>query len=103
MVITAVAGGGKSTTLLAYARSHLTQRFLYLTFNALMRLEKEAEFAAAGVCNVQVETVRSFARGRMAKLEHRAVADLSSDAPFLLPSLPFLLPSLPSCCRASCC
>ena len=87
MVITAVAGGGKSTVLLAYARAHLTQQFLHLTFNALVRQEKEAEFAAAGVYNVQVETVHSFSRRGVAKLEKGATADLSADATSLLTSL----------------
>ena len=87
MVITAVAGGGKSTVLLAYARAHLTQQFLYLTFNALVRQEKEAEFAAAGVCNVQVETVHSFSRRGVAELEKGATAYLSADATSLLTSL----------------
>ncbi|RYY97391.1 MAG: ATP-dependent helicase [Chitinophagaceae bacterium] len=60
--INAVAGSGKTTTLIQYAASRPAgARILYLAFNRTVRTEAEARFAALGMTNVRVETAHSLA------------------------------------------
>ncbi len=60
--INAVAGSGKTTTLVAYAGSRpQSSRILYLAFNRSVRLEAQRKFAEAGLPNVKVETAHSLA------------------------------------------
>ncbi|RXK85699.1 UvrD-helicase domain-containing protein [Filimonas effusa] len=59
--INAVAGSGKTTTLLAYAGARPGQRILYLAFNKAVKLEAEKKFADKGYTHVRVETAHSLA------------------------------------------
>lgn len=60
--INAVAGSGKTTTLVEYARSRPAQsRILYLAFNKSVRLESARKFARSGLNNVRAETAHSLA------------------------------------------
>ena len=60
--INAVAGSGKTTTVVAYARSRPADaRILYLAFNKSVRQEASRKFAEQGLRNVQVETAHSLA------------------------------------------
>lgn len=60
--INAVAGSGKTTTLIEYARSRPPHhRILYLAFNRSVKLEAQRKFAGAGLTNVKVETAHSLA------------------------------------------
>ena len=60
--INAVAGSGKTTTLVAYAKSRPSNmRILYLAFNKSVKDEAIRKFAEAGVSNVSVETAHSLA------------------------------------------
>ncbi|HEX8326488.1 MAG TPA: UvrD-helicase domain-containing protein [Hymenobacter sp.] len=60
--INAVAGSGKTTTVIEYARSRpATARILYLAFNRTVKLEAVKRFAARGLHNVRVETAHSLA------------------------------------------
>lgn len=60
--INAVAGSGKTTTLIAYAKSRpVNSRILYLAFNKSVKLDAAKQFAAQGLENVQVETAHSLA------------------------------------------
>ena len=62
LVINAVAGSGKTTTLIAYAASRPpTSSILYLAFNKTVKTEAEKKFSAAGLKNVTVETAHSLA------------------------------------------
>ncbi len=62
MKVNAVAGSGKTTTLIELAKSRPAHtRILYLAFNKSVRLEAEKRFAAAGLSNVRVETAHSLA------------------------------------------
>lgn len=66
--INAVAGSGKTTTVVEYARRQPTSmRILYLAFNRTVKLEAQRKFAAAGVANVQVETAHSLAYAYVVK------------------------------------
>ncbi len=60
--INAVAGSGKTSTLIAYAASRpASARILYLAFNRSVKQEAVRRFAEAGLHNVQVETAHSLA------------------------------------------
>lgn len=60
--INAVAGSGKTTTLVEYAAKRPAgSRILYLAFNKSVRLEAQRKFAEKGLKNVQVETAHSIA------------------------------------------
>ena len=59
--INAVAGSGKTTTLIAYAQQRPKDRILYLAFNKSVRIEAEKKFAEQGLKNVRIETAHSLA------------------------------------------
>jgi F-box protein, helicase, 18 len=60
--INAVAGSGKTTTVIEYARSRpKNSKILYLAFNKSVKLEATKKFAEKGLHNVQVETAHSLA------------------------------------------
>ena len=60
--INAVAGSGKTSTLVFYAQSRpATAKILYLAFNRTVKAEAIARFKAAGQGRVQVETAHSLA------------------------------------------
>lgn len=62
LVINAVAGSGKTTTLIEYAKTRAVgSKILYLAFNKTVKTEAIQKFAAAGVRNVKVETAHSLA------------------------------------------
>jgi superfamily I DNA/RNA helicase len=61
-VINAVAGSGKTTTLIEYAKTRPSRsKILYLAFNKTVKTEALQKFASAGVSNVKVETAHSLA------------------------------------------
>jgi F-box protein 18 (helicase) len=60
--INAVAGSGKTTTIIQYAATRPKgSRILYLAFNRSVRLEAQKRFTDLGLHNVQVETAHSLA------------------------------------------
>ncbi|MBK9331453.1 MAG: ATP-dependent helicase [Ignavibacteria bacterium] len=60
--INAVAGSGKTTTIIEYAKTRpQNSRILYLAFNRSVRNEAVKKFAAKGLNNVKVETAHSLA------------------------------------------
>lgn len=60
--INAVAGAGKTTTIIEYARTRPPgSRILYLAFNKSVRLEAAGRFREKGLWNVNVETPHSLA------------------------------------------
>lgn len=60
--INAVAGSGKTSTLVAYAKSRPAgSKLLYLAFNRTVREEALQRFAQEGVAGVRVETAHSLA------------------------------------------
>ncbi len=60
--INAVAGSGKTTTIIEYAKSRpKSARILYLAFNKSVKLEAMKKFTAQGLTNVKVETAHSLA------------------------------------------
>lgn len=65
--ISAVAGSGKTTTLIEYARARPNQKILYLAFNKAVKLEAERKFAEKGISNVRIETAHSLAFSQIVK------------------------------------
>lgn len=60
--INAVAGSGKTTTVIAYAKARpISSKILYLAFNKSVKLEAVRKFADKGLSNVKVETAHSLA------------------------------------------
>jgi superfamily I DNA/RNA helicase len=60
--INAVAGSGKTTTIIEYAASRPgNARILYLAFNKSVKLEAVRKFADYGLTNTKVETAHSLA------------------------------------------
>ncbi len=60
--INAVAGSGKTTTVIEYAKSRpKDSRILYIAFNKSVKLEANKRFTEAKLNNVQIETAHSLA------------------------------------------
>lgn len=60
--INAVAGSGKTTTIIEYAASRpKNARILYLAFNKSVKLEATRKFEEVGLTNTKVETAHSLA------------------------------------------
>lgn len=60
--IHAVAGSGKTSTLIEYAKKHgKNLRVLYLAFNRSVKLEAQQRFTSAGLSNIKIETAHSLA------------------------------------------
>lgn len=60
--INAVAGSGKTTTVIEYAKTRpATSKILYLAFNKSVKLEAAKKFADKGLNTVKVETAHSLA------------------------------------------
>lgn len=68
LVINAVAGSGKTTTLIEYARTRPKgSKILYLAFNKTVKAEAVQKFSAARLANVKVETAHSLAFDHIVK------------------------------------
>jgi len=69
--INAVAGSGKTTTLIEYAASRPTgSKILYLAFNKSVKLEAQRKFAAKNLTNVKVETAHSLSYKHIFRSNH---------------------------------
>jgi F-box protein, helicase, 18 len=74
VVINAVAGSGKTTTLIEYAKSRPSNsKILYLAFNKTVKTEAIQKFAAAGIDHVKVETAHSLAFDHVIKFSNYQV------------------------------
>lgn len=64
--INAVAGSGKTTTVIEYAKTRPdSSKILYLAFNKSVKMEAAKKFADKGLNNVKVETAHSLAYGHI--------------------------------------
>ncbi|MCC7050691.1 MAG: ATP-dependent helicase [Bacteroidia bacterium] len=64
--INAVAGSGKTTTVIEYAKTRpINSKILYLAFNRSVKIEAEKKFAEKGLRNVNIETAHSLAYKKM--------------------------------------
>ena len=74
LVINAVAGSGKTTTLIEYAKTRQAgSKILYLAFNKTVKTEAAQKFAAAGIPHVKVETAHSLAFDHIIKFSNYQV------------------------------
>ncbi|GAB3740328.1 UvrD-helicase domain-containing protein [Spirosoma lituiforme] len=81
MKINAVAGSGKTTTLIEYARRQKTgSRGLYLAFNRTVREQAQQAFARKGVRGITIHTAHSLAYGRVIKQNSELLASGSYSA-----------------------
>lgn len=77
--INAVAGSGKTTTIIEYAKVRpKTAKILYLAFNKSVKLEAQKKFTDKGLDNVKVETAHSLAYKHIfsntnTKLDHKVI------------------------------
>ena len=65
--INAIAGSGKTTSLIEYAKLRGKSRILYLAFNKSVKIEAVTKFQEAGLKNVRVETAHSLAYSYIVK------------------------------------
>ncbi|MEQ8473712.1 MAG: 3'-5' exonuclease [Marinoscillum sp.] len=63
MVVNAIAGSGKTTTLAGYAKARNAKPILYLAFNNSVKQEALQKFQSLDIKNVRVETAHSLALG----------------------------------------
>ncbi|MDF2382558.1 UvrD-helicase domain-containing protein [Nostoc ellipsosporum NOK] len=69
--INAVAGSGKTTTLIEYAASRPAgSKILYLAFNKSVKLEAQRKFAERDLSNVRIETAHSLAYKHIFRSTH---------------------------------
>ncbi len=62
ILINAVAGSGKTTTLIEYAKARPEKsRILYIAFNKSVKIEAESKFSKSKLTNVTIETAHSLA------------------------------------------
>lgn len=61
VIVDAVAGSGKTTTVLSIANALPDKKILQITFNALLKLEVRSKIAEEGLENINVHTYHSVA------------------------------------------
>ena len=61
VVLDAVAGSGKSTTILSLATRLPNKRVLQITYNAMLRKEIQTKIETLGIKNIKVHTFHSLA------------------------------------------
>jgi superfamily I DNA/RNA helicase len=71
--INAVAGSGKTTTLIEYAKARKDGRILYLAFNKAVKTEAARKFADLDLGHVKVETAHSLAYKQIVYSHHYKV------------------------------
>jgi len=76
--INAVAGSGKTTTVIEYAKTRPQgSKILYLAFNKSVKIEASKRFLAIGLANVKVETAHSLAYKHIVFLHNYKVKNQS--------------------------
>lgn len=61
MIINAVAGSGKTTTLIEFAKSRPNAKILYICFNRSVADEAKLKFEKLGLTNIRAQTIHSSA------------------------------------------
>jgi hypothetical protein len=62
VIVNAVAGSGKTTTILFLARAYPEKELMLITYNAKLRLETRRRCSEMGLTNIEVHTYHSFCR-----------------------------------------
>lgn len=78
MLIEAVAGSGKTTTLFEYIKRHPKEKFLYLVFNKKMKDDAQEKKMKLKIPNVDVSTIHSFClRNKITTLKNKEIKNIS--------------------------
>ncbi|RXI36597.1 DNA helicase [Malaciobacter mytili] len=77
--INAVAGSGKTTTLLEYAKKHPTLKILYLAYNKSLQTSLEEKLKTSNISNMQIKTIHSLAFTKMQAWNYKISYDLKID------------------------
>lgn len=78
MLIEAVAGSGKTTTLFEYIKRHPKERFLYLVFNKKMKDDAQEKKLKLNIPNVEVSTIHSFClRNRYVVMKNKEIKNIN--------------------------
>ncbi len=75
IIVNSVAGSGKTTTLVEYAKARPNSKILYLAFNKSVKVEAISKFAESGVLNVTTETAHSLAYKNIVRRHYYKVRD----------------------------
>ena len=62
VIVNAVAGSGKTTTILFLAKAYPEKEIMLITYNAKLRLETRKRCAEMELTNIEVHTYHSFCR-----------------------------------------
>mgnify|MGYP005984037843 CR=1 FL=1 len=74
--INAVAGSGKTTTLLEYARKNSHLKILYLAYNKSLQIELQEKLKSYKLSNMFVSTIHSLAYNKIAAYQYNLTQDL---------------------------
>lgn len=74
--INAVAGSGKTTTLLHYAKQHPTLKILYLAYNKSLQTSLEQKLQDMQIGNMEIKTIHSLAFNKMEAWRYKLTHDL---------------------------
>ena len=74
--INAVAGSGKTTTLLEYAKKNHHLKILYLAYNKSLQIELQEKLKVYKLSNMYVSTIHSLAYNKIAAYNYKLTNDL---------------------------
>lgn len=74
--INAVAGSGKTTTLLEYAKQHPTLKILYLAYNKSLQTALEGKLKEKQIFNMEIKTIHSLAFTKIEAWKYKLSHDL---------------------------
>lgn len=77
--INAVAGSGKTTTLLQYAKNFPKYKILYLAYNKSLQTSLEKKLTNLEIFNMDVKTIHSLAFNKMQAWKYKLSYDLKVD------------------------
>jgi hypothetical protein len=83
LLVDAVAGSGKTTTVLHLANTYLYESFLLLTYNKKLRLETKSRASGLGLTNLDVHNYHSWA---VKHYDHSAYTDTALKKHIIKPS-----------------
>lgn len=78
--INAVAGSGKTTTLLQYAKNFPKYKILYLAYNKSLQTSLEKKLYKLEISNMHVKTIHSLAFNKMQAWKYKLSYDLKVEA-----------------------
>jgi ATP-dependent exoDNAse (exonuclease V) beta subunit len=100
--INAVAGSGKTTTLIEYAARRSGQSILYLTYNKSVAEEVRAKVAERRLDHVKVHTIHSLAYRQTNASQYPLESELSEGVCSTATCRPRTAVRRPGCCSAGC-